>query len=168
MAGIISELRRRRVLRLAGFYIVGTWALVEALDIMFEAWGVPAAALRYVIIAAFVGFPLALVFAWRYDITAQGIVRTLPGGEMGADSRLGKTDYLVLVALLGIGAYVAWNATQQVLSTPPDIAQIALRDYEIRENSVAVLPFVDLSDDLADQYFGDGLAEELLNSLAKL
>jgi hypothetical protein len=71
-----QELRRRRVFRLAGLYIIGAWVVIQVADLSFQAWGVPESALRYLFIAAFVCFPVALVFSWYYDITPKGIVRT--------------------------------------------------------------------------------------------
>ena len=62
--GFIRELRRRKVFRMAGFYIVGAWLVMQAADVFFPAWGLPDAALNILLIAAVVGFPLALVFGW--------------------------------------------------------------------------------------------------------
>lgn len=77
----IRELRRRRVFRTAGFYVVGAWVLVQVFALAFQSFDIPNAALRYVWLAAIVGFPLALIFGWRYDITPQCIVRTPPAGD---------------------------------------------------------------------------------------
>ena len=71
-----QELRRRRVFRLAGLYIVGAWLVIQVADIFFPAWGIPETALRYLFVAAAACFPIALIFSWYYDITASGIVRT--------------------------------------------------------------------------------------------
>ena len=65
-----QDLRRRRVLRFAGLYIVGAWVVIQVADVFFPAWGIPDAALRYLFYAALACFPIALVFSWFYDITA--------------------------------------------------------------------------------------------------
>ena len=102
-----QELRRRRVFRLAGFYVVGAWLVIQVADISFPAWGLPETALRFLFIAAIAGFPIALIFGWFYDVTPQGIVRTEAAGEAEAvDLRLKPADYVVLAALLTVGAAI--------------------------------------------------------------
>ena len=102
-----QELRRRRVFRLAGLYIVGAWLVIQVADVSFPAWGLPETAIRYLFIAAIAGFPVALIFSWFYDITAQGIVRTEPAGEVeSVDTRLKRADYVVLAALLVVGVAI--------------------------------------------------------------
>jgi len=74
----LQELRRRKVFRLAALYIVGAWVFLQVADLAFESWDIASSALRYVWLGAIPGFPVALIFGWRYDITAHGIVRTQP------------------------------------------------------------------------------------------
>jgi hypothetical protein len=101
IGSIASELRRRRVFRTAGFYIVGAWVALQVSDLAFASWGLPDTTLRFVWIAAIVLFPLVLVFGWRYDITANGIVRTPPASG-SEDLGLKLADYIVLTGLLAI------------------------------------------------------------------
>ena len=68
--GLWSELRRRHVYRMSGFYVVRAWLIIQVADVFFPAWGLPETALRFLIIAAISCFPIALVFSWTYDITA--------------------------------------------------------------------------------------------------
>lgn len=75
---LLKELRRRKVFRLAALYIVGAWVVLQVADLAFESWDIASSALRYVWLGAALGFPVALVFAWRYDITTHGILRTPP------------------------------------------------------------------------------------------
>jgi hypothetical protein len=77
----LKELRRRRVFRVAGLYVVGVWLLMQAADVLFPGWGIPDAAIRYLFWAGLLGFPVALVFGWVFDISAQGIRRTQPVGS---------------------------------------------------------------------------------------
>ncbi|MCH8867529.1 MAG: hypothetical protein IID58_11820 [Proteobacteria bacterium] len=81
---IVRELRRRRVFRTAAIYIVGVWVLLEVIALAFQSFGIPDTALQYIWLAGIAGFPLALIFGWRYDFTAAGIVRTPPAD--GADT----------------------------------------------------------------------------------
>ncbi len=94
----VREMRRRRVFRTAGFYVVGAWVLVQVIALAFQSFGIPDAALQYIWLAGIAGFPLALIFGWRYDITPHGIVRTPPSGVADtSDLSLRKPDYIVLV-----------------------------------------------------------------------
>jgi len=74
----VRELRRRRVFRLAGIYVISAWVAVQVASEAFSGLGIPEAAIGFVWLGAILGFPLALIFGWFYDITSQGIVRTLP------------------------------------------------------------------------------------------
>jgi hypothetical protein len=69
--GLLKELRRRRVFRVAGLYVVGVWLLMQAADVLFPGWGIPDAAIRYLFWAGLLGFPLALAFGWVFDISAE-------------------------------------------------------------------------------------------------
>ena len=94
-----QELRRRRVFRTAGLYIVGAWLVIQVADILFSAWGLPETGLRYLFIAAAACFPVVLVFGWFFDVSAGGIVRTEPVGAGEApDLRLRRSDYVLLLA----------------------------------------------------------------------
>ena len=97
----IRELRRRKVFRTAVLYMIVAWVVLQVADLAFPGLGVPEDAIRYVWIGAFLGFPLALVFGWLYQITSDGIVHTAPleAGET-ADISLKGMDYVLLTALL--------------------------------------------------------------------
>ena len=77
---VIHELRRRKVFRTAALYIIAAWVILQVADLGFPGLGIPDDAIRYVWVGAFLGFPLALVFGWVYQITSDGIVRTSPPG----------------------------------------------------------------------------------------
>ena len=102
--------------RMAGFYIVGAWLVIQVADVFFPAWGLPDTAVRFLIIAAMLCFPIALIFSWTYDITASGIVKTEPAdaGEV-FDNSLKHTDYVVLIALLAIGVAIVLGSLQKVV-----------------------------------------------------
>lgn len=162
------ELRRRRVFRLAGFYIVGAWLVIQVADISFPAWGLPETALRFLFIAAIACFPIALIFGWFFDITPQGIVRTEPTGEAeSVDLRLKPADYVILAALLAIGAAIVIGSLgkiQEEIETgtgkPAQVDKIA--------HSIAVLPFSNLDTNPDTGFFSDGITEEILHRLSTL
>ena len=163
--GFWQELQRRRVHRMAGFYVVGAWLAIQVADVFFPAWGLPETALRFLIVAAILCFPIALVFSWTFDITTSGIVKTEPAdpGEI-FDNSLKRSDYVVLVALLAIGAAIVFGSLQKIVEEVDDAVAAA----EKIDNSVAVLPFVNLDTNPDTGYFSDGVTEEILHRLSSL
>jgi TolB-like protein/Flp pilus assembly protein TadD len=163
-----QELRRRRVYRLAGLYIVGAWAVIQVADISFPAWGVPDSALRYLFFAAAACFPIALIFSWFYDITPRGIVRTeAADGSTPVDLKLKRGDYIVLAALLGVGLAILFGSAdriQQEIDSGPAVTATA----KSKANSIAVLPFTNLDTNPDTGYFSDGITEEILYRLSSL
>ncbi len=162
---LISELRRRRVIHAAGLYVVGAWLLVQVADVFMPTFGLPSAAMQYLFYGAILGFPLAMVFAWMYNITSRGLVRTRPyrhGDKV--DFELHWFDYVVLAMLAIVAAVIVSNLVANVAElklgsdSKPDVSAIPFR-------SVAVLPFKFISGSPAHQYLGEGVAEELLNTL---
>ncbi|HUG40328.1 MAG TPA: tetratricopeptide repeat protein [Longimicrobiales bacterium] len=163
--GFLSELKRRRVWRVAGAYVIVGWMAVEIVLGTFPLLGVPEWVLRLVVILAFLGFPLTLVLAWAYDLTPQGVVLTPPLETEGtapaaptvvirtAPGRLaGVFGAGILVALVGFGAYSAYVPNGPL---HPEAIQ-----------ALAVLPFADLSAAGDQRYFADGVTEELINRLS--
>jgi len=163
-----QELRRRRVFRLAGLYIIGAWVVIQVADISFQAWGVPESALRYLFIAAIVCFPVALIFSWYYDITPKGIVRTEAVDDSeSVDQGLQRKDYILLSALLGVGLMVLLSSVsriQEEIEEAPEVTNQA----EVLDNTIAVLPFTNLDINPETGYFSDGITEEILDRLSSL
>jgi len=163
-----QELRRRRVFRLAGFYVVGAWLVIQVADISFPAWGLPETALRFLFIAAIAGFPIALIFGWFYDVTPQGIVRTEAAGEAEAvDLRLKPADYVVLAALLTVGAAIVIGSLGKI-QEEVETATGAAAPVEKMAHSIAVLPFANLDTNPDTGFFSDGITEEILHRLSTL
>ena len=174
---LIRELRRRRVYRTAALYIIGAWVVIEAAELTFSTFRFPDWSLRGLFVAALLGFPVALIFGWMFEITDRGIVRTARETHTDPedlDLRLRSKDYVILAALvvvlMAITGGVFINVPQQVedtaVTTP--IENIAANLAQAPKNSIAVLPFVNMSDDKANEYFSDGMTEEILDDLAKL
>jgi len=171
-SGFFRELRRRRVFRTAGLYVVGAWLVMQVADVLFPGWRLPDAAINILFIAAVLGFPLALVFGWFYDITTHGIVRTPPANreDSAAPLALQRRDYLILAALAAVGVAILTDATRQILDTPrvagsdATIGEVQIIEEKLPK-SIAVLPFANISGDPDNEYFCDGISEELLNRL---
>ena len=168
MISFLKEARRRRVFRVAALYIVAAWVILQAADLAFPGLGISEAAIRYVWIGAFVGFPIAIVFGWYYDITSEGIVHTPPAHhEPDADLTLHRSDYYIMATLAVVIGAVTFGLVDRILETPADV-ETPIVATEAPQNSVAVLPFVNMSDDAGNEHFSDGIAEELLHRLAQL
>ena len=148
---------------MSGFYVVGAWLIIQVADVFFPAWGLPETALRFLIVGAILCFPIALIFAWTYDISLSGIVKTEPAdpGEI-FDNSLKRSDYIVLVALLAIGAAIVVGSLQKVAEEFNDAVAAA----EKIDNSIAILPFVNLDTNPDTGYFSDGVTEEILHRLS--
>jgi len=164
----LQELRRRKVFRLAALYIVGAWVVLQVADLAFESWGISSSALRYVWLGAILGFPIALIFGWRYDITSRGIVRTPPvDASTQIDLSLRRTDYVILTLLMAVAFGVIQQLTIQISdSRSPELAEYTQK--EIEPSSIAVLPLDNLSGDPEQAYFISGMHEALITALSRI
>jgi len=166
LSHFLKEARRRRVFRVIGLYVVAAWALLQVADLLFESWGISSAALRHVWIGALFGFPVALILGWRYDIVGGRIVRVASSDE-SADLSIGRTDYAILTAVAFVMLAILYTTAVDVSETPDgDPTPVAVA--EVAPNSVAVLPFVNMSDSKDNEYFSDGLSDTLLHMLVQV
>jgi adenylate cyclase len=178
--GLFSELRRRNVFRVALAYIVIAWLILQVGDTLAPALRLPDwvnTALAFFLI---LGFPLAIFFAWAYELTPEGIKLERDVDRSRSITHLTgrKLDYVIIAVLataLGLFAFDKWalepsrdaalvNATTYVADQQAPVSSRVSSE----QKSIAVLPFVNMSDDLDNEYFSDGISEELLNLLAKV
>jgi len=150
MTGFFEELRRRKVYRVAAAYIIAAGFIIQIGSAVFPAWELPNWTLRLVVVLLLVGFPIALILAWAYDITAQGI-RATP-----APSTHRRRNIFLLVA-----AGVVMSAVAGFFLLPRASA------HKI-DKSIAVLPFQNLSDEKENAYFADGMQDDILTNLSKI
>lgn len=143
MQHFFSELRRRRVFRVAAVYAVVAWLIVQIATTTFPYLRLPEWMVTAVIVLVILGFPVALVLAYAFDITRGGFLKTPPTGE-GATDEIGTAK-----------------------PVPADARKVSL-PTETSDRSVGVLPFVNLSSDPENEYFSDGITEEILDALSKL
>jgi len=146
----LAELRQRKVFRIAAAYLVVAWVAIQAASIALPAFDAPAWALRMVIFGFALGFPLALVLAWALELTPDGL--RVAAGNVGNKRMASIAAALAVLAL-------AWYF----------VGQPAVRKQRLaEERSIAVLPFVNMSGERANEYFSDGLAETTLDMLAQV
>ena len=184
---LMAELKRRNVFRVALAYGITTWVIVQVAELAADSFLAPGWVMKMLITILMLGFPVALVMAWAYEMTPDGLRRdTVADDEQAASRATGKLDRTIVLALVAALAYIAYG--KFVLDPNRDVALVEslgqatettahepqLSTSDLQQNgqtnsrSIAVLPFINMSDDASNEYFSDGLSEELLNLLVKI
>src|SRR6266566_344254 len=153
MSGFFEELQRRKVYRVAAAYIIAAGFIIQISSAVFPAWELPNWTLRLVIVLLLIGFPMALILAWAYDVTPQGIRATPSPTTPGSHRRRN------LIMLIAIGAITSAAAGFFLLP------RVSARKID---KSIAVLPFQSLSDEKENAYFADGMQDDILTNLSKI
>jgi TolB-like protein len=151
MSGFFEELQRRKVYRVAAAYIIAAGFIIQIGSAVFPAWELPNWTLRLVVVLLLAGFPVALILAWAYDVTPQGIQAT--PASPGTHRRRN------IIALTAIGLTI--SAVSGFFLFPRASGRIV-------EKSIAVLPFQSLSDEKENAYFADGIQDDILTNLSKI
>jgi TolB-like protein len=162
-----GELKRRNVYKVAVAYAIVGWLSIQVATQVFPFLEIPNWVVRLVIVVVAIGFPIALVLAWAFELTPEGIQRT---ADAGSGRKSPRTRWIALVAIAAVAAAALgvwqWQSrpgekriADPSTAQPPPLAEM---------KSVAVLPFVNMSGDPANEYFSDGITEEILNAIAHL
>jgi len=154
MSGFFEEVKRRKVYRVAVAYVIAAGGIIQLGSAAFPAWELPNWALRLVIVLLLVGFPIALILAWAFDVTPQGI-RATPDVAVPRIRR--RRNVIMLVATGVIVSAIAGFFLLPRISSAHKI-----------DKSIAVLPFENLSDDKENAYFADGIQDDVLTNLSKI
>jgi TolB-like protein len=157
-----AELKRRNVYKVAVAYAVVGWLLVQVTTQVFPIFEIPNWAIRLIVLVLVIGFPIALVMAWAFELTPEGLKRTEDVDLASAARRPRHRAWIFVVIIAGamslglffLGRFTAPNKQSGV--------------NEVSSKSIAVLPFVNMSSDKENEFFADGLSEEILNSLARI
>src|SRR6476619_388269 len=153
LPGFFDEVRRRTVYRVAAAYVIAAGGIIQLASAAFPAWELPSWTLRVLIVCLLMGFPLALMLAWAFDITADGI-------QVTPDTAASRTHTRRNMVLL-IGGGLLLSAAAGFFLLP----WVAVHKVD---RSIAVLPFQNLSDEKENAYFADGIQDDLLTNLSKI
>jgi TolB-like protein/Flp pilus assembly protein TadD len=148
MSGFFEELQRRKVYRVAAAYIIAAGFIIQIGSAVFPAWELPNWTLRLVVVLLLMGFPIALILAWAYDVTPQGI-RVTPGSHRRHNLLMLIASGVIISA--GAGFFLLPRASARKI-----------------DKSIAVLPFQSLSDEKENAYFADGIQDDILTNLSKI
>jgi len=166
-AATLAELNRRKVLRTVGAYAVGVFVLLQLMDAAVEPLRLPDWLPTLVVVVVILGFPLVFLLAWHLELRTDGIYRTEGGGLLTrSQSALLFGFMLLATAGLAVGFYQYYSGLFESVAVQQ--AEEAGRDFTAPENSIAVLPFSDLSQEGNQGHVADGIAEEILNLLAQV
>jgi TolB-like protein len=165
---LIAELKRRNVFRVAIAYAVIAWALAQVADLAFDNFGTPDWVPKTVLFVLVLGFPLAIFFAWAFEMTPEGVKKEkdVDRSQSITHQTGRKLNFLitavlvVAVGLLIVDKFVL-RETAQPVAAESSVSTV-------KDKSLAVLPFIAMSSGPDDEYFADGMTEEILNSLARL
>jgi TolB-like protein len=177
MGQFFSELKRRNVVRVGFAYAVVGWLVFQVGEVLFPTFGAPEWIFKSLILIIALGFPFALLFAWAFELTPQGIKKT---AEVDANVSITpstgkKLNIVTIVALVAALGYFIWERQSYDQSAEPVAGAASVEDVASGhgntrtpgKRTIAVLPFVNMSSDKEQEWFADGLTEEILNSLAR-
>jgi TolB-like protein len=155
---IFTELKRRNVFRVASVYLITSWLILQIVSVIAPALQLPALFTTMITVVLVIGFPVVCIFAWAFELTPQGLKFTYDVDEAGSirEQPGNKVNYVLAGALAIALGFIAYERLF-VVSVDDKL-----------ERSIAVLPFEDMSENKSQGYFGDGIAEEILNTLARL
>ena len=166
--GFFGELRRRNVYKVAVAYAVVAWLLIQAASILFPTFEAPAWVMKVFVTIIILGFPVALVFSWAFEITPEGIKReseVAPDQSVTAHTGRKIVGITVVVAVIAAGLMI-FQFLRPTASTKS--ATGSATSGPVSEKSIAVLPFDNLSDDKSNAYFAEGIQDEILTRLSKI
>jgi len=170
LSAVLTELNRRKVLRTLGAYAVAVFVVLQLMDAAVEPLRLPDWLPTLLVIVLILGFPLVFILAWHFDVTPDGVKKTQTVSLL-TRSQNALLFSMMMLGMFGLGyGFYGYYSNVFTDGGPGELQTLASqqREFVAPENSIAVLPFADLSEDSSQGYFSDGIAEEILNVLAKV
>ncbi len=166
MGRFFQELRRRKVFQVAGVYAVTAWLAAQALGLAVSAYAAPSWIMPITVTVLLVGFPVALILAWAFEVTPEGLTADSGGAKASSSAIL----YIVLAGVAGLTLFFLLPGSDPRIASP---AIDTLPEVDVSKpvagfggrGAVAVLPFTNMSDDPGQEYFADGITEDIITSL---
>ena len=178
---LFNELKRRNVFRVAFGYVVSSWLLLQVADLVLENIAAPSWVIQSIMLVLALGFPVVVFFSWAYEVTPDGIKRESEVNRSQSimhttGRKLDRAITAVLIVALGYFAFDKFvlSAGREKAAIEEATSRALAEQLATQEvpadiiKSIAVLPFVNMSDDASNEFFSDGLSEEMLNLLAKI
>ena len=167
MGNIFSELKRRNVIRVGIAYVITAWLLLQVADVVLNNIEAPEWVFKTIMLVLAIGFPVALLLAWAIELTPEGIKKEKDVDRSKSITHVTgrKLDFIIIGMLVLALGYFLWERQSYV--TPPGETAVVDSGSAIRR-SIAVLPFINMSSDQDQEWFADGLTEEILNALARM
>jgi len=170
--GLFSELKRRNVFRVAAAYVVVAWLVLQVGDLAADNLGFPGWFMPMLFVLLGLGFPVAVILSWAFELTPEGVQRTVSIDDIDARrSGAGPLDWVIALGILVvIGIFVVDRFAMEPAASPtPDVGAEAVAGEDARDaGSIAVLAFENMSPDPENAYFAEGISEEILNILADI
>ncbi len=174
MSSLFRELKRRNVIRVALVYIVAAWLLLQVADVVLNNIEAPNWVFQTILLLVVLGFPFAVIFAWAFELTPEGLKKEkdVDRSESITHDTGRKLDFIIIAVLVLALVYFTYDkyvidpAQEEALATASPQAEES-SETDTPEMSIAVLPFVNMSSDPEQEFFSDGISEELLNMLAQ-
>jgi TolB-like protein/Flp pilus assembly protein TadD len=164
---VFSELKRRNVFRVGIAYFVTAWLVAQVAELAFDSFGAPDWVMKSLIFLMAIGLPFALIFAWAFELTPEGIKREKDvDRSQSITQQTGRKLNYTIIGVLAIALALSLASHQWTAETPKPVETRTSESGAAK--SIAVLPFVNMSDDPSNEYFSDGISEELLNVLVRV
>jgi hypothetical protein len=161
---LLTEIKRRKMAQVAAVYLVVAWLTMQVIDVIAIPLRLPEWFPTIVIVLLGVGFPIALIISWAFNVTPGGVVRETEAAQPAA----GRTIEFVLIGLVGVAVLWLIYRTEFSEVPPPDPQLAETTAPDVLPNSIAVLPFANLSPDPDNAFFAAGIHDTILNELAKI
>jgi TolB-like protein/Tfp pilus assembly protein PilF len=166
---LFGELRRRNVFRVAIAYLVAAWLIAQVAELALDSFGSPPWVMKTLLLMLAIGLPIAVIFAWAFELTPDGVVREKDVDRTASiTDKTGKKLNRVIIGVLAAALMVSVATHRWTPFSGTTAVESAGIEATTGDESIAVLPFINMSDDPNNEFFSDGISEELLNVLVRV